>query len=467
MRPNFFLHFCLIFVLVDGESCGTIFPDEGESNEFASFFQFMPVDPFSNLHAAKQLQQLLKPSEHKIQEMPGSMDLNAREQHIVVGNNTARMNTSMIESNHHVSLDDGNLEFYRLMEDPMLYRLQEDTTSETSSQREWRDWFTVYALLVVILIAVSPIAFYDSLTSLLLVIVYLASVSLVKVWVKETIVQGFQYPETTTAMHMMAVSLVVLCFERPRKEEALQVLPISALNGASLLLNNKAFLYGGVAFVSMVAANVPFITFLLEVCKGKRGCDLGSVMMVVLVCSGSVCCVRGEPQVSVAAFVLAATSAVLRSARGVWQHELVSVSPTPLQLVFWNGFWSMWITVATMCFSEGLAGFRSLPSVSWEARVALFCSVISAVLLNVTQWFAMKALGALMTSIVGNLNLVLVIALSSAWLHEQVTAWQYLGVMLLCGGTFGNKVHDVLKKASNARPNMEGAENAEKEAPGR
>ena len=85
--------------------------------------------------------------------------------------------------------------FYRLMEDPMLYRLQEDTTSEMSSQRaacfkrlkpicesmicndlshfhigssllsshflkrfwwrfhyeateEWRDWFTVYALLV-------------------------------------------------------------------------------------------------------------------------------------------------------------------------------------------------------------------------------------------------------------------------------------------------------------------------------
>ena len=27
-----------------------------------------------------------------------------------------------------------------------------------------------------------------------------------QVWVKETIVQGFQFPETTTAMHMMAVS---------------------------------------------------------------------------------------------------------------------------------------------------------------------------------------------------------------------------------------------------------------------
>ena len=32
-RPNFFLHFCLIFVLVDGESCRTIFPDEGRAKQ--------------------------------------------------------------------------------------------------------------------------------------------------------------------------------------------------------------------------------------------------------------------------------------------------------------------------------------------------------------------------------------------------------------------------------------------------
>lgn len=32
----------------------------------------------------------------------------------------------------------------------------------------------------------------------------------------------------------------------------------------------QALLFGGVAFVSMVAANVPFITFCLELCRGKR-----------------------------------------------------------------------------------------------------------------------------------------------------------------------------------------------------
>ena len=70
-------------------------------------------------------------------------------------------------------------------------------------------------------------------------------------------------------MHMLAVCLVTLIFERPKMDEALKVLPISVLNGLSLLTNNTAFLYGGVAFVSMIAANVPFMTFSLELIKGK------------------------------------------------------------------------------------------------------------------------------------------------------------------------------------------------------
>jgi len=42
-RPNFFLHFCLIFVLVDGESCGTIFPDEGRAKKNGQTHQNIPI----------------------------------------------------------------------------------------------------------------------------------------------------------------------------------------------------------------------------------------------------------------------------------------------------------------------------------------------------------------------------------------------------------------------------------------
>ena len=86
---------------------------------------------------------------------------------------------------------------------------------------------------------------------------------------KQSIDLGYPFPNTITAMHMLAVCIVTLIFERPSMDEALKVLPISVLNGLSLLTNNSAFLYGGVAFVSMIAANVPFMTFSLELLKGK------------------------------------------------------------------------------------------------------------------------------------------------------------------------------------------------------
>eukprot|EP00913_Durusdinium_trenchii_P009250 g8695.t1 len=73
------------------------------------------------------------------------------------------------------------------------------------------------------------------------------------------------------------------------------------------------------------------------------------------------------------------------------------------------------------------------------------------------QWFAMKALGPLMASIIGNLNLLVVIALSNERLHEQFT-WEFLGATLLASGTFASSmcsalrpVKDATTRAGNAR----------------
>lgn len=424
--------------------------------------QFMPVDPFADVKSGRhvrELQKLVAAADHHHERMEAVAQLTSLD-HANEANETRQVPPLAAPLAAHLpsvadveravghaiavastAMNDVNLEFYA---DDAASRLASGTHDA------W-DWITVYVLLAVIMVALSPIAYYDSWRALLLVMVYLASVTLVKVFVKATIQLGFQYSETITFLHMMSVALVVSWFERPRMAEALPVLPIAALNGVSVLTNNKAFLFGGVAFVSMVAANVPFVTFWMETIKGKRDFTFIKVLAVSLVCTGSICCVRGEPHASLTAFVLAAVSGMLRSARGVWQDELVSVSPKPLHLVFWNGLWSMVITAIAMVFSEGSAGLRSLSTASWAAKVALFCSIVAAVLLNITQWYAMKSLGALMSSIVGNLNLVLVIALSTAWLHELVTPSQYLGVALLCAGTFGNKVQDVLKKPKESQ----------------
>lgn len=319
--------------------------------------------------------------------------------------------------------------------------------AHTSSESMDKDWLLVYALILLMLLAISPIVARQGVWAVILVAAYLASLTLVKLLVKRTITLGFPYPDSITALHMSAISLVACTFERPHREEAWVVLPISLVRGFSLLANNTALLYGGVAFVSMIHANVPFFTFSYELMKGRRGVDLRSAAAVLLVCVGSAFCISGEDSLSMTkasslplAIGFATASAMLRSVRGVWQEELVCESLTPMRLVFWNGIWSLLISIPLAAFSEGFKALPQLYMVSFEAKMALLGSTVAGVLLNITQVLAVKELGALMQSIVGNLNLILVIALSQAWLHEEVALFQHFGIILLATGTFVNHV---------------------------
>jgi len=308
-------------------------------------------------------------------------------------------------------------------------------------------------LLLLQFAAVSPVAYYDSVSALLVVLLYLCSVTSVKFFVKDAINNGFAYPACITGFHMVGVCLTILAWgERPKWQEAKAVLPISLLNGASLLTNNAALVFGGLAFVSMIDAMGPFVTFLLEVAKGKRPCfNVMTIFSVTIASLGSVLCVHGEANtvtgISLTAITLAGLSAVLRSMRAVWQHDLLmdtATSVSPLHLVFWNGFWTFWTTAITMMFTQEHAqGFTHMFTVSTLARAFLFLSIPAAVTLNITQWYAVKKHGALMQNIIGNLNLVTVIAISKAVLLEEVTGAQYTGTLLLVLGTVLNKAVDV------------------------
>lgn len=308
-------------------------------------------------------------------------------------------------------------------------------------------WADPMPLLVLILLALSPIAYYD-FPAFLVVTSYLAALTFVQVRLQEVMDVGYPHPNTILAMHMLALCSVTSLFAKPRKEDALQVLPISMLNGLSLLTNSSAFLFGSVAFVSMIAANVPIVTLGLEQIKEKPGCNFAWLFSVGLVCAGSACCIQGPVHVSLAAFILATFSTVLRAARCLWQHELVS-RHSPLHLAFWNGFWSGSISLLMMLLSEGLAGWRSLSTLSAEAQLRLWGSILSTVCLYIAQWFAMKALGPLMASIIGNLNLLVVIALSNERLHEQFT-WEFLGATLLASGTFASSMCSALRPVKDA-----------------
>eukprot|EP00931_Biecheleriopsis_adriatica_P026246 TRINITY_DN1598_c0_g2_i3.p1 TRINITY_DN1598_c0_g2~~TRINITY_DN1598_c0_g2_i3.p1 ORF type:complete len:466 (-),score=87.06 TRINITY_DN1598_c0_g2_i3:38-1387(-) len=323
-----------------------------------------------------------------------------------------------------------------------------EPTREQQEERDRQSWDAVWIFSALILIAISPILVKEGVIPFVTVVTYLACLSLVKMYVKEVLASGWEYADTITAMHMLCTAIFAAAFEKPKLSEAFMVLPISAVNGFSLLLNNQALVHAGVAFVSMVAACTPMFTFSFEVGRGRRKFELLNAGPVAVVCVGATLCIHGEKVGSAMALVLAAAGTAFRAMKSVWQHELLTVSVSPMRLLFWNGFWSFWISLMMMLPTEGTEGVRSFPATSSKTKISFFLSVGAACVLNCSQCYAVKQLGALMQSIAGNLNLVLVVMLSQAWLHEEVSIWQYGGVALLVSGTFLSKMVDKAKGAS-------------------
>lgn len=311
-------------------------------------------------------------------------------------------------------------------------------------------WTVVSVLFILQILAVAPVAYYDSLPAFVVVLMYLLSITAVKLFVKETINNGFSYPSCITCFHMLGVCLLILgAGERPRWKEAVTVLPVAALNGASLLTGNASLVFVGLAFVSMLSAACPCVVFLLEVLKGTRPlCHFMTVVAVTIVCLGSMFCIRGESStvqgISFIGIFLASLSTLLRAMRVVWQHDLLcdkNITVSPLHLVFWNSFWTLWGAVLAMIVTgEHFGGFSRLASASWGAKISLILSVVSATTMNITQWYAMKKHGALMQQILGNLHLVSIIAISVAMLGEETTFIEYIGALFLVAGTVINKV---------------------------
>lgn len=307
---------------------------------------------------------------------------------------------------------------------------------------DYDQWHVAALLSMVTLLAISPILLKEGVKAFATVVTYLSCLTLVKIFVKETMNFGLNCPDFITMTHMFWSATAAFILERPSTTEALAVLPISIVNGISLLLNNTAFLFGGVAFISMVACIAPILTFILATARSRRQVEFRSLVCVVLVVLGGILCVHGEKVATVLAFILASSAAFFRACRSVLQEDLLTVTVSPLRLVFWSSFWSFLCMIPITAMCEGGKGFSEFASMPPKGRASFLLSILAACTLNISQCFAIKQIGALMQNIVGNLNLILVIVLSQAWLHESVTMWQYTGVLLLVAGTFINKMVD-------------------------
>lgn len=338
-------------------------------------------------------------------------------------------------------------------------------------------WRAVELLGALMLAAMLPILIRDGVVPFLTILLSLTCLTLVKMFVKMAMTNGLSFPYTITASHMALTCVAAFAMDtalrraegrlppategllvssppgmserrgrqaseeswRALLREGISVLPISIVNGASLCLNNTALVFGGVGFVTILSCGTPAATWGIEVLRLRTKIHWQTVLGVAVVCLGGMCCAKGALDFSLAACLLALGANFCRGFKTVWQHDLLCVDLPPCRLTAWSSFFTFLGILPLAIAFEGFEGLRQFAVASAPARNAWVCSAITAMALNVVQCFALKQQGPVMSTVVGNLQLIMVIVLASAWLHESVTMAEWFGTALLVLGTILTK----------------------------
>lgn len=315
---------------------------------------------------------------------------------------------------------------------------------EPSSPYEGHTWTVAGGLAFLLVLAVAPILPREGPKAFAVAVLYLSCLVLVRPLVKHTMVNGHPYPYTITIGHMLLTAAVASLIDRPQLGEAIQVLPVALVTGASLALGNTALFFGTAAFITMVGSYTPAATLLLlSLTQWSKSTETGpiwkrisgrTVGAVLLVCCGAAMCIKGEMAFSSMALVLGTMANFCRSCKTVWQHDLLQNSLSPYRTVAWTGIWSAILMVPVMMWYEGFDFFRTIDQAPTLGNVSLIASGLGAASLNIAQCLAVKLLGPLQQALIGNLQIIMVIVIAIVFLGEAVSASQWIGIFLVIAG---------------------------------
>lgn len=288
------------------------------------------------------------------------------------------------------------------------------------------------------------------------IMVYLLALSAMTISVKSVYINhDFDFPKFISCIHFACCAVLcgsILGWQRwvegrpvivPKASQVtFAIMPIALAFAASIGANNLALSYSGAGFVEMVGGCTPLCTVLLTVMTG-HSFEQGLTWPVVLVCFGITLCATGELAFSSAGFMLATFAALSRAVRSTMQHALLDADGTPqrvmepAELLAWMSVPSTAVMLAWSLATEGSAPYRRFAgsdSVQLTLAVGLTCA--NACVLNISNLFVIRDLGAVGAQLASQLKGVLTVLGGVALLGESVGPVQICGFGVVLFGVF-------------------------------
>mmetsp|Transcript_19729 Transcript_19729/g.54261 ORF Transcript_19729/g.54261 Transcript_19729/m.54261 type:complete len:414 (+) Transcript_19729:102-1343(+) len=322
---------------------------------------------------------------------------------------------------------------------------------QTAEVLEDEESHAVYLCLMLVTFAGTTWVFWPlGVTVIARILLYLFSLSTMKIVVKVAFEYKFTFPRMLSAMHMLfstVVGFTIMCFtsasvRRPTiRELCCQLLPLSIAFAWSLGASNQALVLVSAAFAEMIGATTP-ITSVALMMMLRMPFDLTLLIPVAIVIVGSGIAITGEVNFSAVGMLLCLGSNFGRSIKSVLQQRLMSGASNdaydPVALLSWQCLLATFALFTWSSLSEGLAPYEQLCNAQNKLHLAIVIGVtcVNAVVLNLFAVYVVKDLGAVGNQVAGQVKSALMLAGAVAILHESITPRQIVGFIFVLAGAY-------------------------------
>eukprot|EP00933_Yihiella_yeosuensis_P036289 TRINITY_DN30029_c2_g1_i1.p1 TRINITY_DN30029_c2_g1~~TRINITY_DN30029_c2_g1_i1.p1 ORF type:complete len:865 (+),score=111.07 TRINITY_DN30029_c2_g1_i1:155-2749(+) len=290
-------------------------------------------------------------------------------------------------------------------------------------------------LIVLVLVAMSPILFRDGVCVYLICGAQLTCLVTTQLLVKKSINSGFHDVLVITLFHFICTAVIAGILDKPNLQHGLRVVPAAMVSSLAIIAGNLAMTQGGVGFVAMLGSCVSVVTFVVAFCLGIK-VTMKEGMAAVIISVGGALCVKGETHATLICVLFALAGVIMKSLKLIWQHELLQLQMSALQLSFWTCTLGIVFSIPMLIYDKEaavscIAKEYNHPSI---ALVYVGLSTVTAVTLNINGAVLLRALGPVFYSVVSVLSFLMIEMLAVVWLKETIHRLQICGMLLLVLG---------------------------------
>jgi drug/metabolite transporter (DMT)-like permease len=290
---------------------------------------------------------------------------------------------------------------------------------------------------------------------------------------------GFKYPVTLNSFHFICVFITIACWriyviaagERDRlsvmfedRESCMnsgyvyvrRLAPIAFMQTLAVGCNTASLLYLDAGFNALIGILAPVVTAMVAVALGSSISGMGWFGITLAIVGDGLVAIEGTRLamengsayglvllgigLGVSAMLVKSIRTVLIDTQmNVYEGDADCPKLSPLELAALLSPLIMCLGILNALIVEGFSGYKELLApwnMSFHAGSLLFLSSVCAVYLTIMGFYLVKLLGASAAQIAIKLNILVTIALSSAFLGESLSILEIIGaITVLVGAT--------------------------------